>query len=238
MRFSPPRVRVGRQFGHGKVDPLRLARPCIRQARADQRQGVGLLRRDLPNKCGRACESAVAIDSTRAAAEQPAVLPAAGPQGHGDHPDQQEHAGDQGGGAAVLDQSHQPLDRPRPPGQDRHPLAKPPQVVRQRRGGRVAPRRLGQALETDRLQIARRAGLQLRRTDRLGVAITCTACRSAVAPRNGGRPVEQLVQDRPQRVDVRRRADLRAPRPRPARGPCSSGVPRTDPSRGQRLSAA
>src|SRR5436305_1887139 len=67
--------------------------------------------------------------------------------------------------------SHSLIDSPRPPAEatTRPPAAQPaPQVVGQRPGGRVAPRRLlGHRLQADRLQVARNLAVDGPRPNRL-----------------------------------------------------------------------
>ena len=118
-------------------------------------------------------------------------------------------------------------DGPRP---DRLAGPEPPQVLGQGVGAGVAPRRLLlQAFQADRLQVARQPRLQPRRRDRLGRLDLLERLQRRRRPER--RPAgQQLVEDRPQGVDVGRRADRRGPALRPAPGPCSWACPGRDPS--------
>ena len=68
-------------------------------------------------------------------------------------------------------------------------------------------RRLVQALQTDRLEIARHVGLDAAGRDRIFVCDFVQSFISRVST-EGGPAGEQLVQDRPKRVNVRGRADV------------------------------
>ena len=116
-------------------------------------------------------------------------------------------------------------DRPDRPRHDRLAGQEPPQVLGQR-GGRVVPlgRVLLQALQRDRLDVARQARHQPRRRHRLGRLDLLERLQHRRPPERRAAG-QQLVEDRPQRVDVGRRADLPWSCPRPARGPCSWASP-------------
>ena len=132
-----------------------------------------------------------------------------------------------------------PLRRRRPPRPDRPPLQEPPQVVAQVGRRAITPRRLlAQALQADRLQVARQARPQRPGRDRLGFEDQAEGLGLGLAPER--RPAGQdLVERGPQRVDVGRRADIavaaggllgghvvRRAHPRPARvsSPASSST--------------
>ena len=88
------------------------------------------------------------------------------------------------------------------------PLQEPPQVLGQRRRVGVPPRRiLVQALQADRLQVARHFRVQSRGRHRLVVRSPAAPSPSAVSPRNGGLSGEHLVEQGAERVDVRGRPD-------------------------------
>ena len=96
-------------------------------------------------------------------------------------------------------------DRPR---DDRLAGEEPAQVLGQRGGRVVALRRLLlQALQRDRLEVARQAGDQPRRRHRLGVLDLLERLQGGRAPERRAAG-QQLVEDRPQGVDVGERPDL------------------------------
>ena len=96
----------------------------------------------------------------------------------------------------------------RRPGADRLAGQEPPQVVGQLLGRGVAPRRLlGEALQADRLQVARDPRLEPRRRHHLLVDDLPEGLHDRRGL-EGGPAGEHLVEDRSQRVDVGRRADL------------------------------
>ncbi len=100
-----------------------------------------------------------------------------------------------------------PLERPDRPGLDRLAGKGPPQVVGQRRRAGVAPGRvLMQALEANRLQVARHLRLQPTRRHR----VVHRDLHQRVQRRRGPErwpPRQALVEDRPQRVHVGRPPD-------------------------------
>ena len=101
-----------------------------------------------------------------------------------------------------------PLRGGDPPRPDRLVGQEPPQVLRQGGRGRVAPGRLlVEALQADRLEVARQLRHQPRRRHRLAPLDLLQGLQRRGGPER--RPAgQQLVEDRPQGVDVRRRARL------------------------------
>ena len=90
----------------------------------------------------------------------------------------------------AADPPGQPPQPPLRPGRDRLAAEEAAQVVGQRGGAGVAGvRLLVQALQADRLQVARHLGVQPRRRAPGRASITCCSVSAAVAARNGGRPV-------------------------------------------------
>src|SRR5258708_3955472 len=97
-------------------------------------------------------------------------------------------------------------------GDDRIAAQEPVDVFGQRGGGGVAePRLLTEALKADRLQVARHRAVQPRRGYRILREYLLDRFRAGLRPE--WRPArQQLVQDRPERVNVRGRAGRGAPR--------------------------
>ena len=107
-----------------------------------------------------------------------------------------------------------PFQRADGPGQDRPALEPAPEVVGQVGGRGVAPcGRLLQALQADRLQVARRPSVELPRRHRARCSVTWRSV-SATRRRLERRPAgQQLVEDRAEAVDVGRRRRSRSRRP-------------------------
>ena len=116
----------------------------------------------------------------------------------------------------------EPRDRPHRPRRHRLPLPEALQVLGQRQGAGVATAGLLlQAVQRDRLQVARQAGLQAARPGRLVGRHRPQQLQGAVALERQ-LPREELIEHHPQGVDVRRRPHQAPPSFRwPARGPCS-----------------
>ena len=132
-----------------------------------------------------------------------------------------------------------PFPRSRRPGLDGAALEEGVKIVGQGPGAAVAPGRiLLQALQADGFQIAGQLLLQARGGHRFGHAHHVQGVHGAVAAE--GRPArQQVIEHRPQRVDVGGRGRPAACSPGLARGPCRRecrGRPRR-PS-GRRLAGA
>ncbi len=94
------------------------------------------------------------------------------------------------------------------PGADRRAVQPAVQVVGQLPGRGIPPRRVFlQALQTDRLQVARQPGLQLARRDGLGILDLLEGFEHG--GRSERRPArQQFIEDRSQGVDVGRGPDV------------------------------
>ena len=118
--------------------------------------------------------------------------------------------------------ARQPAGRPDRPRLNRPAVQEAAEVVGQRGGAGVAPvRRLLQALQADRLQVARHPGLQLPRGHRLVVEHLDAASRSRVSARNGGRPVRHSYSTAPRPYTSAAGPTACPSRRRPVRGPCN-----------------
>jgi len=125
--------------------------------------------------------------------------------------DRQREAGQGGGGGLAAGPLAEPLAGPDPAGQHGRASEEAAEVLGQRSGLGVAlPGLLVQALQADRLQVARQAGPEPGGRDRVVVDDLVERLQGR-GPLERRSPGEHLVEDRAERVQVGRRPDDAAP---------------------------
>ena len=223
---------AGRHVGADGVEREPRLRPALLEA-----AGVVVLL--LPQACGVGGLGLAELVRRPVALDLPPVLvrrlplPLTVDHQPGGDEDDHEHPGGDGGGLprAAADVPPRPLPRRGRAGGDRLAVQPPPQVVGQRPGGGVAAgRRLRQALQADRPEVAGQARDEAAGRGGVGPPHLLQR-RHHVHPAERRTAGQHLVQDRPEPVHVRCRADrphvpgrllrrhvARRPHHRPARG--------------------